>query len=50
MKVITSEIDKCVDEDTFAVIPGCGDFGNRCAHACCERRALRIACPLKLVA
>jgi hypothetical protein len=22
VKVITSEIDKCVDEDTFAVIPG----------------------------
>ncbi|GBF94831.1 uridine kinase chloroplastic [Raphidocelis subcapitata] len=29
MKVITSEVDKCVDENTFAVIPGCGDFGNR---------------------
>jgi uracil phosphoribosyltransferase len=27
--VITSEVDKCVDGDTFAVIPGCGDFGNR---------------------
>jgi uracil phosphoribosyltransferase len=29
MKIITSEIDRCVDEETFAVVPGCGDFGNR---------------------
>ncbi|KAI8466809.1 MAG: putative uracil phosphoribosyl transferase [Monoraphidium minutum] len=28
MKVLTSEIDQCVSDD-FAVIPGCGDFGNR---------------------
>lgn len=30
VKVITSEIDKYVDEDRgFSVIPGCGDFGSR---------------------
>ena len=29
LKVITSEIDKYVDEETFAVIPGIGDFGSR---------------------
>lgn len=28
VRVVTSEIDSCVD-DKFAVVPGCGEFGDR---------------------